>query len=78
MALSSHTTVCYPDLHSTLEDGKVDRTRETNMPLQVIHIFKHLDIATSQRSTRGTTVLKYPPETKKVLDGLILFSKIMV
>ena len=25
-----------------------------------------------------TTVLKYPPETKKVLDGLILFSKIMV
>ena len=34
MALYSHTTVCYPDLHSTLEDGKVDRTRETIMPLQ--------------------------------------------
>ena len=48
MALPSQFTACYQDLHSMLEDGKVDWTRGTKMPLRVIHIFKHLDIAVSK------------------------------
>ena len=48
MAVPSQTTVCYQDLQSSQEDGKMDWTRGTKMPLQVIHIFKHLDIAVSK------------------------------